>query len=83
MSADLLEPYRPTRDDPFDVPKAGHLLRRAALGGSWFERERAVQRGPERAVEALFEDGPGEDVDCVADHAVADGEIETLRAYRI
>ena len=60
---DLLAPFVPTKDDPFDLPKAGHLLRRAAFGGSIHDRHRLVRDGVERAVARMFEAGPGEDVD--------------------
>src|SRR6202022_1941595 len=49
-----LEPYSPSSQDRWDVAKAGHLLRRAGFGPLPSEIARAVQVGPDRAVEALF-----------------------------
>ena len=50
-----LEPFSPSPQDPWDVVKAGHLLRRAGFGPLPSEIARVVKAGPERAVEGLFE----------------------------
>ena len=49
-----LEPFSPSSQDLWDVVKAGHLLRRAGFGPLPSEIARAVQLGPDRAVDALF-----------------------------
>ncbi len=49
-----LEPFSPSSQDPWDAAKAGHLLRRVGFGPLPAEIARAVQAGPERAVESLF-----------------------------
>jgi len=49
-----LEPFSPSSEDLWDVAKAGHLLRRAGFGPLPSEIARAVQIGPDRAVDALF-----------------------------
>jgi uncharacterized protein (DUF1800 family) len=49
-----LEPLSPSSRDLWDVTKAAHLLRRTGFGPLPAEITRAVQAGPERAVDALF-----------------------------
>ena len=53
------EPWQPTPADPWRPKWAGHLLRRAAFGGSWPEVRAAVKAGPAAAVDLLFAGGPG------------------------
>jgi uncharacterized protein (DUF1800 family) len=81
--SDLLLPFEPTAADPFDLPKAGHLLRRAGFGGSLAQRREMVRVGVERSVAMLMTSGHGEPVDEVLEDVVALGGIEQLRAYRI
>ena len=49
-----LEPFSPSSRDRWDVSKAAHLLRRAGLGPLPAEIAKAVQAGPDGAVDALF-----------------------------
>ncbi len=51
--AQALEPYRPGIDGPFGPAEAGHLLRRAAFGGTLAERRRIETEGPSAAVRRL------------------------------
>ncbi len=51
----LLEPYRPTSDDPFDKLKAAHLLNRAGFGGTPDEIQRVVKDGPSASAERLLD----------------------------
>lgn len=78
----LLEPFEPTAEDPFDLAKAGHLLLRAGFGGSLKEREELVTLGVEAAVDRLFQESPGEDVDSVFEDAIEFSDIHKARAYR-
>lgn len=82
LPANLLASFEPTADDPFDLAKAGHLLRRAGFGGSLEEREGLVTMGVEAAVDRMFGEGPGEDVDTVLEDAVEFSDIQRARAYR-
>lgn len=52
---DALRPWKPGHGD-WDAAAAGHLLRRAGLGGTLEEIETAVHEGPARAVERLLGD---------------------------
>jgi uncharacterized protein (DUF1800 family) len=49
-----LEPFAPTTQDLWDVAKVAHLLRRAGFGALPSEVARAMEAGPEGAVDALF-----------------------------
>ena len=80
---DWMRPFEPTRDDPFDLVKAGHLLRRAAFGASLEERERAVRRGIAATVDALFERGDGDDVDAFERVVAGVNDASALRGYRV
>ncbi|MFO0849314.1 MAG: DUF1800 domain-containing protein [Gemmataceae bacterium] len=53
--------WQPSASDRWDLPKAGHLLRRAAFAGNWADLQAAVAAGPEAAVARLFAGGPGAD----------------------
>lgn len=59
-------PYRPGAESPWDLPKVGHLYRRAAFGATLAELERGLQAGPERTVEVLLQGEPTPDVDAIA-----------------
>lgn len=83
---DPLAPYEPTAADPFDLPKVGHLLRRAGFGAPLRVRRELVDAGPDVAVARVFGDGVAEDGPARAAelHAVvAFGEIERVRAFRV
>ena len=82
MSAELLWPYEPSASDPFDRAKAGHLWRRAGFGASLAQRERTVELGPARAVEALWRTAEGDDVDAFASTAMTGEDADRLRGYR-
>jgi hypothetical protein len=51
----LLQPYKPTVDDPFDAIKAAHLLNRAGFGGTPAEIAQVMQQGPIQAVNNLLD----------------------------
>src|SRR5215471_10402476 len=53
------EPYQPTEKSPWDLRKAGHLLRRATFGATWTELHKAVEQGPEKTIAALLQGSPG------------------------
>lgn len=78
----LLSPWTPSASEPFDLARAGHLLRRAAFGASLAERRAACRRGVEKTLAGLFVPGPGEDVDAGFDEVQALAKTDMLRAYR-
>lgn len=80
---DLLLPYEPTPRDPFDLRKAGHLLRRAGFGGSLQLRLELVRLGVEAAVQRLSAPVPASASDALLQEAIALGNIERVRAYRV
>src|SRR5437870_2071275 len=51
-----LPPYVPEQDGPWDRHAAAHLLRRGGFGAAPADVARAVEQGPEAAVEALFDE---------------------------
>src|SRR4051794_11371903 len=51
----LLQPYKPTSDDPFDAVKAAHLLNRAGFGGTPDEIQKVVELGPENAIDWMMD----------------------------
>ncbi len=53
--------YRPTRENPWDIRKVGHLYRRAGFGAGFQELETALEQGPERTITRLLEGGPGQE----------------------
>ncbi len=46
--------YRPSAGAPWDLPKVGHLCRRAAFGASWPELEAGLKDGPQRTIDRLL-----------------------------
>jgi uncharacterized protein (DUF1800 family) len=61
----LLQPYEPSKGDPFDSVKAAHLLNRAGFGGTPAEIDYIVKLGPRAALDELldFPDASAEDQD--------------------
>lgn len=49
------KPYEPDARHPWDLRKAGHLLRRAGFGAAWQELEQALADGPQRTVNRLVQ----------------------------
>jgi len=50
-------PYEPGPERPWNLARAGHLLRRATFGGTRREIEAALAAGPGRAVDGLLRPG--------------------------
>lgn len=59
------QPFRPGPDAPWDLPKVGHLYRRAAFGATLAELEAGVQAGPDRTIDQLLQGRPTPDVDAI------------------
>ena len=82
----LLQPYKPTADDPFDAVKAAHLLNRAGFGGTPEEVQQVMQQGPVRAVDNLldFPDAPADEQSQtdVPDLSSIDGYPKSFRELR-
>lgn len=49
------QPFEPSEKQPWDERLAAHLYRRAGFGANWQELRKAVELGPDGAVDALFE----------------------------
>jgi uncharacterized protein (DUF1800 family) len=48
------EPYRPTDAEPWDLPRAAHLHRRAGFGAIWQQLQRDVQDGLEASLQRVL-----------------------------
>jgi uncharacterized protein (DUF1800 family) len=81
-SHQLLQPYVPSSEDPFDAVKAAHLLNRAGFGGTIDEVRKVLEMGPGDSVDWLLdfkdenaeEQGPD-----VPDLSAIDGLPKTFR----
>jgi uncharacterized protein (DUF1800 family) len=82
-------PYEPDAQRPWDLPRAGHLYRRAAFGASWDQLRQAIEDGPHRAIDRLLRPD-ALDADRAAFHraeeeyeaaAAESGSAEGLRAW--
>jgi uncharacterized protein (DUF1800 family) len=81
---DLLAPWQATRDDPWDLAKVGHLLRRAGFGASLAVRRRLARGGAASALAFVAPANvpPGAD-DATWSDAIAFGELARVRALRV
>lgn len=59
----MLQPFKPSSDEPWNWDRAAHLLSRAGFGGTTEEIQRAVDDGMERTVQRLldFPDAPADE----------------------
>lgn len=53
--------YEPSEESPWSLPKAAHLLRRAAFGGSGAKLDEILKLSPGQAVDSLFDFDPKAD----------------------
>jgi uncharacterized protein (DUF1800 family) len=53
------QPYRPSKEVPWNLPRVGHLYRRAAFGASHAELESGLKDGPEVLLARLLKGGAG------------------------
>ncbi len=76
--------WEPSRGDPFDLAKAGHLLRRGGFGASLPRRRRAVRAGVAATVARLAPAAaaPAPDEQLLQD-AIAFGDLARVRAFRV
>ncbi|HEY2589700.1 MAG TPA: DUF1800 domain-containing protein [Tepidisphaeraceae bacterium] len=89
MSANW-EPYRPIRDEPWDVRRVAHLHRCAGFAATYEQIQRDLRDGPDAAVSRVIEGkSPGaeprakfEDLSHeLADAAIRSGDAERLKAW--
>src|SRR5260370_33686771 len=52
------EPYRPSKDAPWNVERAGHLYRRATFGATMADLDQALKDGPDKTIARLVAGGP-------------------------
>ena len=81
--ANVLEPWVPSPQDPFDLRRAGHLLRRAGYSGSLALRRELVRNGLAAALRRVFGDDDSEPSlgQTFFEDARALGAIEIGRAH--
>src|SRR4051794_20228400 len=59
LPADPFGPYEPTADDPWDVRKAGHLLRRVTFGATADRLDKVLKcPSPAAAIDSLLDYDP-------------------------
>jgi uncharacterized protein (DUF1800 family) len=81
---DPLRPWQPSAREPFDLKRAGHLLRRAGFGGPLRLRERMVREGVDAALQVVAPDETAASpADALLRDVVALGEIERVRSFRV
>jgi uncharacterized protein (DUF1800 family) len=61
LPSDPFSKYVPNASEPWDVKRAGHLLRRVGFGASADQLAAAIQRGPADAIRDLLDYDPGAD----------------------
>lgn len=70
--------YQPSDASPWDLKKAGHLLRRATFGGSWDELQAALRDGPERTISNLLAgraDAQADELFATMSRSIADANV--------
>jgi uncharacterized protein (DUF1800 family) len=81
---DPLAPFEPTAQDPFDLAKAGHLLRRAGFGASLRSRRELVRGGVAAAIEHVAPPlATAAPADTLLEEVIAFGDIARVRAHRV
>ncbi len=55
------EPYRPSKNAPWDVKRVGHLYRRSAFGATNAQLEQGLKDGPDKTIDRLLAGGPGQE----------------------
>ena len=79
-------PYEPSARQPWDLPRAAHLLRRSGFGPTWEQLQQALTAGPPRTVDALLQPigdiaGFNRTYDAREAAIVGSGGAEPLRAW--
>ena len=84
------KPYKPNDSSPWNFDRAKHLLRRAALGPTWSELQRAVKEGPEKSVDRILHsdcriEGVRDDFadmsEVIGDAAASSSDANRLKAW--
>lgn len=84
---DVLMPWRPSREDPWDYDAALHLMRRAGFSAPPAEVEALLGLAPAAAVELLVA-GPAEDpvaaeMDAILESVLGTGDADAARAWLV
>jgi uncharacterized protein (DUF1800 family) len=80
---DPLAPFEPTANDPFDLRKVGHLMRRAGFAASLQMRRDLVRAGLQPAIDLAAPLGEIGTADALLQEVVAFEDIERVRAFRV
>lgn len=82
---DPLAPFEPTANDPFDLRKAGHLLRRAGFAGALRLRREIAAAGVAAAVERIAPKVVDSSTSIASelDTVIAFDDIDRVRAWRV
>jgi uncharacterized protein (DUF1800 family) len=80
----LLAPWQPSAQDPFDLRRCGHLLRRAGFGASLAVRRRLARAGLDAALQHVMPAASAAaPADALLDEVIAFGERARVRAFRV
>src|SRR5258708_5436018 len=60
-SADSFDPYVPSASEPWNLKKAGHLLRRSGFGANADRLNETLTQSPAEAIHKLFDFDPAVD----------------------
>jgi len=80
---DPFAPFEPTAADPFDLRKAGHLLRRAGFAGSLRVRRKLAAAGVVAAIDHVAPRTVAADSTATLENVLAFDDIDRVRAWRV
>ncbi|MGE5192974.1 MAG: DUF1800 domain-containing protein [Deltaproteobacteria bacterium] len=75
MARKYFEPFVPGADNPFDAPKAAHLLRRAGFGAPPAQVATALEKGLEGTIDDLFAEADDEEQDFRRTFSAINGKL--------
>src|SRR6478736_7856910 len=75
MAGKHFAPFVPDAANPFDAPRAAHLLRRAGFGAAPAEVSAAVGKGLEETIDDLFADAQDEEQEFQRTFAAINGKL--------
>ena len=80
------QPYRPSKEAPWNLQRVGHLYRRAAFGATYAELEAGLKAGPEALITQFLKGGSGQEefdaeMEPLAQNIARYNDVAHLRAW--